>query len=132
MKNTLVLLATIMFVLVIAACNKSSNTNNNSNNCDIDLIQQPAPQSGTITYSITGTGSFSVTSVSYYDATGAFITENNPSIPYNKTFNIASGNLIKMNVKGVTTSGKINAKYAFVYVSGGSNINIEQNNSCSN
>ncbi|MBX2930869.1 MAG: hypothetical protein KF781_02850 [Chitinophagaceae bacterium] len=128
MKKIVLLFAVAVVLFTIVSCKKNTSTYS----CDIDLSQQIATKNGTLTYTITSTGTVSVSSVSYINASGTYVTETNPTLPFTKVFNVTTGDNMKMNVKGTTNSGTITAKYSFVNVSGGATFTIDEESSCGN
>lgn len=115
-------LSRLLFLsLVTLACSKNDNNSSNSNHsCDFAVAQINAPSDGSVKYeaNISGTGSISTLVIK--TASGADSTINSPTLPFQKSFDIASGTAIAISAKGSTTGGQIEIKYTFTATVGGS------------
>ena len=101
------------------ACTKSSNSGS-THNCDISVPGANASANGSVKYEANLTGSGTISSITVKNSVGTDSTITSPSLPFQTTFNIASGTAIGISAKGSTMGSQIEIKYTFTPASGGS------------
>jgi hypothetical protein len=106
MKNTIIgrgSAAFLLYFFVIASCSKSSSSNNN---CSFGTDPGTAASGSQVSYTATGTGSTSLSSVSYQGVTGLVIISK-PTLPWSITVPLPNGGTVGLNAIGTASNGGI-------------------------
>jgi hypothetical protein len=107
--------------LLTLACSKNDDNNSNSNHdCDFAVAPINAPSVGSVKYEANVSGTGTISTLVIKTASGGDSTINSPTLPFQKSFDIASGTAIAISAKGSTTGGQIEIKYTFTASGGGS------------
>jgi hypothetical protein len=86
---------------IVSGCSKSSSTNNQ---CNFSTGSGTAVSNAQVTYSATGTGSVSLSSVTYKGASGD-VKVSNPSLPWSTSINFPNGGSVVVSAVGTASNG---------------------------
>lgn len=93
----------VLFIYIISGCSKSSPS---KNNCNFSTGLATAPSGAEVSYSATGKGSASLSSVTYQGVNGP-VTISNPSLPWSISFGYANGGSVELSAEGTATNGGV-------------------------
>jgi hypothetical protein len=118
MKNSNPLKIGLAFVLcfyIISGCSKSSSSNNQ---CNFSTGSATAGSGAQVTYSVSGQGTSSVSSVTYQGANGQ-VKVSNPSLPWSVSIGFPNGGSVGVSAVGTASNGGV-IKLAYGINSSGS------------
>ena len=88
---------------IVSGCTKSSSPKNNQ--CSFSTGSGTAAADAQVVYSATGTGSVSLTSVTYKGANGADVVVSNPALPWSTSIDFSSGGAVVVSAVGTASNG---------------------------
>ena len=95
------ILAFALCFYLVSACSKSTSTNNQ---CNFSTGSGTAASDAQVTYSATGSGSASLSSVTYKGASGD-VKVSNPSLPWSASINFPNGGSVSLSAVGTASNG---------------------------
>lgn len=123
MKKLLISLLAFSAVIIFS-CSKDDN----SLTCDVSPDTYVLTADATVTYSVTITGSVSVSTIKYQGTSGP-VTLSNPTVPFSIVLPLASGLPSTIEAIGTTNGGTITAAYNVEYSPGNTQ---EDDETCGN
>ena len=93
----------VLFIYIISGCSKSSSSNNN---CNFSTGSTTAPSGAEVSYSASGKGSASLSSITYQGINGQ-VTVSNPALPWSISFGYANGGSVELSAEGTATNGGV-------------------------
>jgi hypothetical protein len=87
---------------IVSGCSKSSSANNQ---CNFSTGSGTAASGAQVVYSATGTGSVSLSSVTYKGASGGDVVVSNPSLPWSASINFPNGGSVGVSAVGTASNG---------------------------
>jgi hypothetical protein len=105
MKNIISSGKVIVFAALIylfTDCSKSSSSGNNQ--CNFSTGSATAAMGAQVTYSATGVGNASLSSVTYQGVSGQVVVRN-PSLPWSVNLNFSNGGNVSLSAVGSASSG---------------------------
>ena len=105
MKNIISAKAVLGFTLCIYLfTNCSKNSSGTNNQCNFSTGSTTAPVGAQVTYSATGAGNTSLSSVTYQGVNGQ-IKITNPSLPWSINLNFSNGGAVGLSAVGSASNG---------------------------
>ena len=92
----------IVLTYLFSDCSKSSSSGNNQ--CNFSTGSTTAPMGAQVTYSATGVGNASLSSVTYQGVNGQVVVSN-PSLPWSVNLNFSNGGNVSLSAVGSASSG---------------------------
>ncbi len=123
-------IAVIAFVTVsfASSCHKDNNNQPVDQSCNISTTPATLPSTQTINYTVAITGTTTVSTVTYKDASGADAKVNNPAVPFSVSVDGLKNAPIGITVTGTAAAG---GKIVAGYVYGSSNNIVTSSVDCS-
>ena len=97
------LLPFVLCFYIMTGCTKNSSPQNNQ--CSFSTGSGTAAADAQVVYSATGTGSVSLTSVTYKGANGADVVVANPALPWSTSIDFPSGGAVVVSAVGTASNG---------------------------
>jgi len=96
-------LAFVVCFYIVSGCSKSSSSNNQ---CNFSTGNATAPSGAQVTYSASGAGSVSLSSVTYQGVNG-MVKVSNPSLPWSASIDFPNGGNVGVSAVGAASNGGV-------------------------